>query len=31
MQNKVIEEQQLAIGKRIQTVTITDVLNAIKI
>jgi hypothetical protein len=29
MQNKVIEEQQLAIGKRIQTVTITEVLNAI--
>jgi len=29
MQNKVIEEQQLTIGKRIQPVTITEVLNAI--
>jgi hypothetical protein len=28
MQNKVIEEQQLTIGKRIQPVTITEVLNA---
>lgn len=29
MQNKVIEEQQLTIGKRMQPVTITEVLNAI--
>jgi hypothetical protein len=29
MQNKVIEEQQLTIGKRIKPVTITEVLNAI--
>ena len=29
MQNKVIEEQQLPIGKRIKPVTITEVLNAI--
>lgn len=30
MQNKIIEEQQLTIGKRIQPVNITEVLNTIK-